>query len=78
MPTNRSEVAWLIEKRSIAGDRQPRWLGPHDGLEFTWTDEPNKAIRFVRRCDAEGLCGLFENEDVVIAEHLWIVQYRTR
>jgi hypothetical protein len=61
----RRETGWLIED----GQRR-RYRTMHQGA-VRWTDDPNKAIRFARRADAEMFAA--EDEDAWhVAEHQWV------
>lgn len=77
------EVAWLIEWKD--GGQGPQWWGfSHSpGVRANWCHDPNKAIRFSRREDAErmrkhviavaGLTGHAAYERCVNAtEHMWL------
>jgi hypothetical protein len=45
-------ICWFCERHQT-----PRWLAGFDYDVPKWTDDPHKAIRFQRECDAATLCG---------------------
>lgn len=59
---------WLVEKR--AEGRTVGFLGHALGTS-EWFPTADRATRFVRREDANGVAECFEFEDVIIAEHIW-------
>jgi hypothetical protein len=65
---NPEPPCWLVEKRSEG--RPVGYLG-HALGSFGWMPTPDKATRFVRREDANGVAECFELEDVIVAEHIW-------
>lgn len=61
------EFGWLVENGKSAPDTRYRMM---DELGIQWTDDPNKALRFARRVDAEGFAA--GDEDAWrIVEHAW-------
>lgn len=68
MPTG-----WLIES-TLSGARRPLWWqGNQSGTEEHWTPNSERAVRFVRREDAEA-CRLFLPDAHVskVTEHIWL------
>jgi hypothetical protein len=62
-----NEVGWLIENGK-QGD-ELRYRNMEQGVT-TWTADPNEALRFARRADAEKFAA--EDEDAwLITEHMW-------
>lgn len=62
------ELGWLVE--DAGSGPQPRYRTIEQGMPV-WTTDPNKAIRFARRSDAEMFCA--EDEDAWrVTEHMWI------
>jgi hypothetical protein len=61
------ETAWLVELRGMGS---PQWARLRLG-DWVWTDDASKALRFSRRQDAEEICGIFEELDVIATEHMW-------
>ena len=60
----KDELAWLVERDS------PAKYAYMDDMGIQWTDDPNKAMRFARRDDAEMFAA--GSDDVVrICEHMW-------
>lgn len=66
-PTERGESGWLVENGEDAPQIMYRTI--EQGLPV-WTADPNKAIRFARRADAEMFCAE-DNEAWRVAEHIW-------
>lgn len=61
----RDEVGWLVE----SGGHVPRYR-TMDASGIHWTDDPNKAIRFARRADAE-MFAAGDEDAWRITEHMW-------
>jgi len=66
---SRAEYGWLVEdsRNHSSGIRYRMWglMGPE------WTNDPNKALRFARREDAEAFAR--DDEDAWhIVEHMWL------
>ena len=59
---------WLVERR--ADGRTTGYLGHANG-SYEWMPTPDKATRFVRREDANGVAECIETADVIVAEHIW-------
>lgn len=64
------EVAWLIE---VTG---PRWWTGDSLSEYSFSDDPNRAVRFCRQEDAEAVrCHLFSGPIYNLSkttEHIWM------
>jgi hypothetical protein len=67
VPTEHDETAWLVEKE-IEPAGVP-YLTVEAGI-LNWTTDPNKALRFARRADADKICEIVEDADRV-TEHMW-------
>jgi hypothetical protein len=76
---DREEFGWLIEIPA-SGDRRLLFLSsPPEGNNSNiengyWSYNPDKAIRFARKCDAESVINLFLQKVkpiVKIVEHGW-------
>lgn len=65
---NPEPPCWLVEQR--ANGRTVAYLGCQCGA-FEWYPAPDKATRFVRREDANGIAEIFEDLDVILVEHIW-------
>lgn len=64
------ETAWLIElKPSVS--RQPTWYGETDEGILGMTRDPNKAVRFARKCDAEIVLADIGWTEAFVCEHAW-------
>ena len=72
------EVAWLVE---ISDGASPQYLTlQHEPLSKwpppTWSPDPNKALRFARKEDAERWSCAFRLDDELVGakavEHMWI------
>lgn len=61
----KDETGWLVESGSIV----PRYR-TMDASGIHWTDDPNKAIRFARRADAE-MFAAGDEDAWRITEHMW-------
>lgn len=61
------ETAWLIEFPP-SPDFQPRWWHPVIG----WTVDPNRALRLVRKEDAEAVIAGRDALRGVATEHKWL------
>jgi hypothetical protein len=59
---------WLVEKRQDG--RTVGFLGHANG-SYEWMPTADKATRFVRREDANGMAECIETADVIVAEHIW-------
>jgi hypothetical protein len=67
-PVEQREIGWLVEAARTNGPQRYRTM--EQGMS-AWTTDPNKAIRFARRADAE----MFADEDDEawhICEHMWV------
>jgi len=61
------ETGWLVENGKVGADLRYRTM---ESGQIVWTQDVDKAIRFVRRQDAEMFA--FEDEDAwKIEEHLF-------
>jgi hypothetical protein len=65
---NPEPPCWLVERR--AEGRTVGYLGHANG-SYEWMPTPDKATRFVRREDANGVAECMETEEVIVAEHIW-------
>lgn len=69
-----SNIGWLVERNDLGA---PRWLcfGPRH-RDTTYTTDATKALRFVRKEDAEAAMYHLENNDPVlrVTEHVWLDQ----
>jgi hypothetical protein len=63
-----AQSCWLVEKRRDG--RTVGYLG-HVCGSYEWMPTPDKATRFVRREDANGVAECIETSDVIVAEHIW-------
>lgn len=64
LPASKDELAWLVERNS------PAEYAYMDDCGIQWTSDPNKAMRFARRDDAEMFAA--GSEDALrICEHMW-------
>lgn len=67
-------TGWLVERNDLGS---PRWLcfGPRH-RDTTYTTDANKALRFMRKEDAEAAMYHLENNDPVlrVTEHKWIAR----
>ncbi len=61
------ETGWLVECRGLGS---PLWARLLNG-DWLWVDDASKALRFSRRQDAEAVCALFGELDVIATEHMW-------
>jgi hypothetical protein len=65
---NPEPPCWLVEQRKDG--RTVAYLGHANG-SYEWMPTPDKATRFVRREDANGVAECLEFDDVIVAEHIW-------
>jgi hypothetical protein len=63
---NPEPPCWLVEQRKDG--RTVAYLGHANG-SYEWMPTPDKATRFVRREDANGVAECIDN--VIVAEHIW-------
>ena len=67
------EIAWLVACKQdgvLIG-----WLGLWDDVDYGFTLDPNKAIRFSRQRDADMMRSNWEveeNQQLFSEEHLWL------
>jgi len=60
-----TETAWLVELPNPA-----RWVGFEKGAPI-WTDDPEKALRFARKEDADNFLSWW-CLTAISTEHIWI------
>ena len=60
------ETAWLVEMP----DLPPRWVGFIDGKN-EWTTNPNRALRFARKEDADNFKSWWCRTAISV-EHRWL------
>lgn len=60
----KDELAWLVERDS------PAEYAYMDDMGIQWTGDPNKAMRFARRDDAE-MFAAGSDDAVRVCEHMW-------
>jgi len=63
------ERAWLIE---LTFSGITSWWGFRDGISESFTSDPNRAIRFQRREDAEWAIALLGGHMMKAIEHAWV------
>ena len=63
------ETGWLIES-AFNGFSPSWWAGIPEGCGQSFTDNPNKAVRFCRKDDAEAVAKYMHM--VIVTEHKWI------
>lgn len=63
------EIAWLIESTFYGPSR---WWGFREGFDETFTSDPNRAVRFARREDAERAIALLGGHMMKATEHAWV------
>lgn len=67
----KDELAWLVERDS------PAEYAYMDDMGIQWTSDPNKAMRFARRDDAE-MFAAGSDDAVRVCEHMWCSSPTTR
>lgn len=68
-PVPSEETGWLIENGGAAQTLY-RCINNDMGMSIEWTPDPDKALRFARKEDAQAFA--YHDEDAVrIAEHMW-------
>ncbi len=65
---NTNRTAWFIERRHTT---EPRWLSRMGLFDSAWTNDPNEAIQFCRKQDAEAFA-MFNNYNILITEHIFL------
>lgn len=68
-PVPSEETGWLIENGGAAQTLY-RFINNDMGMSIEWTPDPDKALRFARKEDAQAFA--YHDEDAArIAEHMW-------
>lgn len=69
MSSNDSDYAWMIERRSEAGNESsaPLWW---DGRDFS--PDPNSGVRFARKEDADTVARTHGFQHVTATDHVWM------
>lgn len=62
------ETGWLVECRGLGS---PLWARLLNG-DWLWVDDAAKALRLSRRQDADAVCALFGELDVIATDHMWV------
>lgn len=66
------KVAWLVELSADEAVDGPKWFCASNGVT-SWTTDPNKALRFARKEDADNFKS-FWCVTAVSTEHTWCVE----